>query len=143
MSRVDFYIVESTDPRSRLLIACRLCEKAWLGGFRTFVLTDTSAQQKQIDDLLWTFRPGSFVPHATEHDPAHADVPVIVGNSLNPERSSNLLVNLKSTTVDPLPSVERIIEIVDRDTRVREEGRKRFRHYRENGHSVKSHRISL
>ncbi|MGH8550593.1 MAG: DNA polymerase III subunit chi [Methylococcales bacterium] len=143
MGCVDFYILDSTDPRNRLLITCRLCEKAWHGGYRTFILTETTIQQKTVDDLLWTFRPGSFVPHASVNDRVHSSTPVILGNSLNSEMNINLVINLQSSPVDPPEIVERIIEIVDQDEQVRLNGRQRYRYYQKIGKTVRSHRISV
>jgi DNA polymerase-3 subunit chi len=143
MGGVDFYILDSSDPGKRLLTACRLTEKAWQGGYRTFILTETPAHQKTLDDLLWTFRPGSFVPHANLNDRAHSSTPVILGTSLDPGMNSNLLINLQSSAVDPPESVERIIEIIDQDEQVRLDGRQRYRYYQKIGKTVRSHRISV
>lgn len=143
MRSVDFYILDSTDPVNRLKIACRLSEKAWHGGYRTFILTESTLQQKQVDDLLWTFRAGSFVPHAIFNERVHPATPVILGNSLDSGTDINLIINLSSTPVDPPENVERIIEIIDQNEKIRVEGRERYRHYQKIGKTVRSHRISV
>jgi DNA polymerase III subunit chi len=142
MCCVDFYILESTDPRDRLLMVCRLTEKAWHSGYRTFILTESTAQQKAIDELLWTFRPGSFVPHTGEPGQMQSNTPVILGRSLDFATNANLLINLKTPPVDPPAGITRIIEVIDQDERVRQEGRQRYRYYQQNGKTVKSHHIS-
>lgn len=142
MSSVDFYILDSNEPRNRLLVACRLSEKAWRRGYRTFILTETTIQQNIIDDLLWTFRPGSFVPHGIDSSRNHPCVAVVLGSSLNPELNSNLLINLKVSPVDPPKDIERIIEIVDQDEQARIDGRQRYRYYQKNGKTLKIHQIS-
>ncbi|MCI0655328.1 MAG: DNA polymerase III subunit chi [Methylococcaceae bacterium] len=142
MCCVDFYILDSSDPENRLRMACRLTEKAWHGGYRTFILTDTPIQQKTIDDLLWTFKPGSFVPHVLVQDRGRSGAPVVLGNSPDSEMNANLLINLRSSPVDPPEGVERIIEIVDQDEQVRLDGRQRYRYYQKTGKTVRSHRIS-
>ena len=143
MCTVDFYILESSDPQTRLQLVCRLSEKAWHGGYKTFILTESPNQQKIIDDLLWTFRPGSFVPHGTEHERLHAKTPVVLGDSLNSEMKFNLLINLQSSPLDSPHGVERIIEVVDQNEQVRRGGRQRYRHYQESGKKVGSHRVSV
>ncbi|MGR9106600.1 MAG: DNA polymerase III subunit chi [Gammaproteobacteria bacterium] len=143
MYSIDFYILESTDPRNRLLVVCRLSEKAWHGGYRTFILTENPAQQMMIDELLWTFRAGSFIPHGLANNQLPAWTPVVIGTSLPEEVNSNLLINLKSSPVDPPDGVERIIEIIDQNEEIRRAGRERFRYYRDSGKDVKSHQISL
>ncbi len=142
MCCVDFYILESADPRDRLVMVCRLSEKAWHSGYRTFILTETTAQQKTIDDLLWTFRPGSFVPHTGDSGQIHSSTPVIIGGSLDSAVNVNLLINLKSPPVDPPAGITRIIEVIDQDEQVRLDGRQRYRYYQKNGKNVNSHHIS-
>lgn len=143
MTGVDFYILDSNQTRDRLLIACRLTEKAWHNGYRTLILTESATQQKTIDDLLWTFRPGSFVPHSQDISQIHPATAVILNSTLNPQWSINLLINLQSSPVDPPENIERIIEIVDQDEQVRKDGRQRYRHYQNNGKALKTHRISI
>ena len=140
-SSVDFYILDSNDPRARLSIVCRLTEKAWHQGYRIFILTESEDQQKTVDDLLWTFRAGSFIPHACMNGRFPTDTPVALGSVLNSEFEPTVLINLQSTPVDPPASVERIIEIIDQDERVRTDGRSRYRHYQKIGKTVRSHRI--
>ena len=63
MTKVDFYLLgEGADSRER--IACRLAEKAWRLGNRVYVLAPDQAAAQALDELLWTFSQGSFVPHA-------------------------------------------------------------------------------
>ncbi|MGH8474970.1 MAG: DNA polymerase III subunit chi [Methylococcales bacterium] len=143
MSCVDFYILDTADSPSRLLIACRLCEKAWLGGYRTLILSETRDQQESLDNLLWTFRPGSFVPHAIESNRTHSRTPVILNDSLTARPDINLLINLQASAIDAPENIERIIEIVDQDEQVRSEGRQRYRYYQKIGKTLRSHRISL
>lgn len=142
MTCVDFYIIDSNEPLKRLLVACRLSEKAWRTGYRTFILSETTIQQKTIDDLLWTFRQGSFIPHSLDNSQIHPRTAVILGSALNPELNINLLINLKSSPADPPKNIERIIEIVDQDEQVRIDGRQRYRHYQKNGITLNTHRIS-
>lgn len=140
---IDFYILNSAEPHGRLLIACRLSEKAWLAGYRTLILTESIAQKQNLDDLLWTFRPGSFVPHAIETNSNDSKVPVILADALGTRSDINLVINLRSAAVDSPQNIERIIEIVDQDEQVRRAGRLRYRYYQEFGLPLKTHRISI
>jgi DNA polymerase III subunit chi len=143
MSCVDFYILDSTEPKSRLLVACRLSEKAWHSGFRTFILTENPGQRQILDDLLWTFRPGSFLTHAIDRDDNPKYEAVTLGDGPIPASAFNLVINLKSAPVDPPASIERIIEIIDQDEPTRAAGRQRYRHYQKMGKTVRNHRISI
>ena len=41
MTRIDFYIVQHSEPSSRERFACRLAEKAYRLGHRIYIHTDT------------------------------------------------------------------------------------------------------
>lgn len=61
--RVDFYVLAGPKPAARLRFACRLAEKAYRLDHRVHLQTGSAAEAEQLDELLWTFRQGSFVPH--------------------------------------------------------------------------------
>jgi len=63
MTQVDFYILSDETGTARALLACRLTEKAWKQGHRVYINTASPQQLADLDDLLWTFRAGSFIPH--------------------------------------------------------------------------------
>ena len=63
MARIDFYVLAQTDERARQLLACKLAEKAWRLENSVYIHTKNAADAERLDELLWTFRDGSFVPH--------------------------------------------------------------------------------
>jgi DNA polymerase III subunit chi len=64
MTRVDFYVLPDADPAQRPLLACKLAEKAYGQGLKVYIHTATEGEALHLDELLWTFRAGSFLPHA-------------------------------------------------------------------------------
>src|SRR5882672_4387346 len=78
MPRVDFYVLEGSEPRPRLVYACRLAEKAFLLEQRVSILTDSAEDAQQLDDLLWTFRDRSFVPHERQPAAGEPGTPVVI-----------------------------------------------------------------
>ncbi len=60
MTQVDFYLVQHGQ---REPFVCRLVQKAFALGNDVFVHTPSEADARHIDELLWTFQQGSFVPH--------------------------------------------------------------------------------
>ena len=63
MTKVDFYLL-GAGHNSHALFACRLAEKVWRLGHRVYLLAADPPAANELDDLLWTFSQGSFVPHA-------------------------------------------------------------------------------
>lgn len=140
MPRVDFYILNHGAATDRLRFACRLTEKAWRAGHRVFVRTATREQAMQFDEMLWTFRAGSFVPHVLAGAPD--DAPIVIGERDVPDSAHDLLVNLGDTTPDTFRDYPRIAEIVDTDEDSKKAGRERFRSYKDGGCELETHTIS-
>ncbi|MED5461998.1 MAG: DNA polymerase III subunit chi, partial [Pseudomonadota bacterium] len=63
MARVDFYILQTSGELARQQFACRLAEKAYKLDNRIHIHVSEPEAAARLDDLLWTFRGGSFVPH--------------------------------------------------------------------------------
>lgn len=140
MTQVDFYLIAGKDPRGRYLTACRLIEKAWRQGRRVYLRTESEAETKLLDDLLWTFRQGSFVPH--EATPAAAaEAPVLIGHESAPADFDDVLVNLALEPAPDFTRFSRLAELVDDDEAVKAAARRRYKLYQEAGLSPQTHRL--
>jgi len=73
MTRIDFYLLTGDAAGGETAISkdmavCRLTNKAFLLGHRVYIHTADAAEAQRLDNLLWTFSAGSFIPHAASHD---------------------------------------------------------------------------
>lgn len=135
--RVDFYVMQGASA-ARLRIACRLAEKAYLASQRTLIWHTDRAELEALDELLWTFADGSFVPHEwLTSNPAPA--PVLLSAGSPPEAVFDFVINLAADPPPFLPLARRIAEIIDGDEGRRRAGRARFKAYRELGIQPTSH----
>lgn len=143
--RVDFYIVNEHTENSRWLLACRLAEKAYNLQHRVYIHTLNEIQAQQLDDLLWTFRQNSFVPHAlssaVDSSSLIADTPVLIGHQTNPSIDADVLINLGADIPAFFEKFTRVVELVDQDENILNQSRQRFRWYREQGYEPASHRL--
>ena len=95
MARVDFYLLRQTGAESRYAFACRLAEKAYRLENSVQIHTATEQDANRIDDLLWTFRDGSFVPHDSSRDnEASRPAPVRISCGDDVVEPRDLLINL-------------------------------------------------
>jgi DNA polymerase-3 subunit chi len=142
VSKVDFYIARDPSRQALLQIGCRVIEKAWQHGHRVYVLTDTADESRQLDDLLWTFRQDSFVPHALrEADPAPTASPVLIGEADTLPPAVDVLVNLSSRLPGCAQDCARVAELVANDPPARAHARERYRHYRDLGARIDTHDV--
>jgi DNA polymerase-3 subunit chi len=142
--RVDFYVLESAEPRARLLLGCRLTEKAFLSGQRVLVWLEDAAALDAFDELLWTFADRSFVPHETALATAQwEECPVLLSCQSAPVGGYDVLLNLAAEPpAASAAQAPRIIEILDKDAPRRQAARERYRRYRECGVNPQTHHIA-
>ena len=142
MSRVDFYILAGTGEPSRHNFACRLAEKAYRLNHTVHIHTTNRQQAERLDELLWTFRDGSFVPHQllglAYH---HTSAPVTIGFEEKAIGGQDLLINLSEEIPEMAGSFPRVAELVTSDEQSRQKSRKRFVHYKELGAELETHNI--
>jgi DNA polymerase-3 subunit chi len=141
--RVDFYVLKSAAAKQRWAFACRLTEKAYLKDLKIVIVNDTLADAKSLDELLWTFNEGSFIPHQICLDGQSADpatpVHLTVESAALP--AADLLVNLAQRLPAQLERYARIVEIIDADEERRRLGRERFKAYRDLKLPLETHQI--
>jgi DNA polymerase III subunit chi len=138
MAEISFYPLKT----QRFGYACKLVEKIYRNGHSCFVLTASVEQSIMLDKLLWSFRPGSFIPHQVFNGitPKLPQTVLIgaVGIEI-PEKWDNLIMNLS----DSLPKIgsgtERILEVLDNSEFSIQEGRQRYRYYKELGFQITTH----
>ena len=140
MTRVDFYVLPGHDPHVRRVTACKLIEKAYRQGHRLFLKTDTPEETRQLDDLLWTFRQGSFVPHEVQ-GPDNAEAPVIIGHDPPTAGQCAVLVNLGHGVPAGFDVFERVAELVDQEESTRLAGRERYKIYQQAGCVMQKHQL--
>lgn len=142
MSRVDFYVLKGSGDPTRNHFACRLAEKAYRQKNTVHIQVASDAAARQLDELLWTFRDGSFLPHEVVDGTAEsAESPITVGLTSAPSSTPDLLINLSDAVPANADAFQRIAEIVTADEPSKTRSRQQFVSYRDAGHQLESHQI--
>lgn len=144
MTRIDFYIVSSDAPDARLTLACRLADKAMERKNKVFINATGPAEAARLDELLWTFSQGSFIPHRVvgAGDERAGIEPVLIGSGREPPGDSwDLMINLADAVPEFFSRYERVAEVVDGDEERRKQGRQRFKYYRDRGYELNTHQL--
>ncbi|WP_028240047.1 DNA polymerase III subunit chi [Stutzerimonas azotifigens] len=135
MTRVEFYVLPSAHPEGRLRAACQLAAKGWRHGLPVFLRCADDSQCGELDELLWRFKPESFIPHGLyASDPQG---PVVIGRDEPPAWEPGLLVNLDTRLSPHLDRFGRVIEIVNQAPDLLTACRENFRLYRQRGYDPK------
>jgi len=142
VTRVDFYLLSGSATSGREKLACRLTEKAWKLKHKIYLHSDSEAESRQLDKLLWSFRAESFVPHNLLENAPETLAPVLLGNTEEPSLADHdILINLSTKVPTFFSRFERLVEIINEDETIRNAGRDRYRFYQQRGYTLNTHKI--
>jgi len=140
--RVDFYIADGVRTE---VLACRLAEKAWRLGHRVYVYTAGEDEARWLDQLLWTFSQGSFVPHrrlGADHQDSVDGDPVAIGHAEpQGEGGREVLINLQAAAADWFGRFNRVAEVVGEGEAPKARARERYKNYKNDGVEVFVHEL--
>lgn len=139
MARISFYLLKQDQAAERFLFACRLCEKILSQDLKIYIHTSTAEQARYLDDLLWSFKPESFVPHCLVDTDIDEDISVLIGYDDRYLESYDVLINLTESVPDFYAKYPRVVEIITAEESEKTQGRERWKVYKEAGHELESH----
>jgi|TARA_B110000240_G_scaffold142843_1_gene158051 DNA polymerase-3 subunit chi len=137
MTLVGFYVVQTSDPGQRLRVAARLADKAFQRGHRIFINATDEAQATEINELLWSFRPASFLPHGL-HGQEHSET-IAIGWGQEPNNHNDLLINLQLEIPSFFSRFARVAEVVTQEPDSLAALRKSWTFYKERGYQLEKH----
>ena len=141
MPEVDFYILSDPEQPGLLRAACRLVEKAWSQGMRVHVLATDDEQAARMDEMLWTFRQDSFIPHERWRGNEPPATRVLIATPACVAQDADLLVNMGADIPPWYRQCGRIAELVSADPLHKASGRERYRMYRDAGAELRTHEV--
>lgn len=134
MAAIQFYHLTAT-PLERALP--KLLEKAYGAGLRTLLVAESDERIDQLNQLLWTYDPGSFLPHGSLKDGQSQDQPILLATTIERANNPNLLLVTDGRTPPDAGSFERIIDIFDgANEQTIANARARWANYKEAGHQL-------
>ena len=141
MARADFYLIAK--PRFRnepLRLVCELARRAFEAEQPALILVRDEAQAEELDDLLWSFDPDSYLPHqiagvAEVEDDEVTEFLVVPPGVETPSRP--LVINLRDAAATG--EFVRVLEVVPADASAREPLRARWREYQQRGFELAKH----
>lgn len=139
--RIDFYLMASEQPQDRWLLACRLIEKAYYKGHKIFIFCDHQKDAEFLDELLWTFREDSFLPHNLQGEGPEPPPPIQIGFDQQPRGFNDILLNMAQQIPPFYTKFNRVIELVSNLETEKEQSRLHYKQYRASGCALYTHPI--
>lgn len=108
---------------------------------KIFIITPSEASSEQLDELMWQYPKGRFIPHTRVEDQDAAMAPVNIGglSGLNP---ADVVINLCPEAIPQPERFSRVLEIVPYADDEREASRVKYRIYRNLGLDPQTHEIN-
>lgn len=141
MTRVDFYILAENAKRTSDQVLCSLAGKAWKQGNRVYIHADSADQSGRLDNLLWTFKDTSFLPHGQLNQANSEKTPILIGHEDPPKDLHDIIINMTRDVPLFFGRFDRLIEIIDQSPEGRTQGRERYRFYQERGYTLNTHNL--
>jgi DNA polymerase-3 subunit chi len=138
MSKIDFYLLQTLD---HLSFACRLIEKAYKNKHQIYIHTDTEKDAHTIDELLWTYRDDSFLPHNLIGEGPDLAPPIQIGWGKTPEKHRDVLLNLSQIVPDFFKQFSRVLELVSQEATMQQFARDRYRIYQQQNYKITTHKV--
>lgn len=118
-----------------LLHSCFQAAHFYRQNQRVFIFCQNQEQAHQIDELLWSFEPDSFVPHNLVNE-GQKNGAVVEISWQAPTNRRPVLINLTSTVPNFAHQFSQIIDFVPSDEHLKQNARERFKMYRQLGFQV-------
>lgn len=145
-THVMFYILaqDNTDADLLALVKLHVCFQAayyYRQNQRVFIYTQDQDQAHEIDELLWSFEPDSFVPHNLVGEGPKNGAAVEISWQ-TPANRRPVLINLTSTVPNFAHLFSQIVDFVPSDEQLKQLARERFKSYRQLGFKVDNQTIN-
>jgi len=149
--QIDFYVLMDINKQQGLQWVCEWVEKYYLEQASIFIQTATLQAAEYLDQLLWTYRDHTFIPHHLAHHEekkpssyekaANCFSPIHIGLS-TPPLFQGIVFNLNSHLTLETTRYQRLIEIVFPDKDVQQLARERYKQYQQQNHAITTYKIN-
>lgn len=122
---------------ARWLYTCRFIEKVERLGHSILVVVDTQEEAHELDDLLWSFKPESFIAHQIIGGDETTKVEITY--TADAGEHHDVLINLSSQIPEYFSRFARLAEIVIQEPKILENTREHYRFYKQRGYPITQH----
>ena len=142
MKQADFYLLDQTEKEKSYRWACQWVYSAWKEKRSVYIHCENEVEAKIVDDMLWTFKDTSFIPHQliSASDPTNA-ITIWIGHDaiLVTPPATQVLLNLTQNQPDCFSHFAHIIEVVPQAVDERSHAREKYKIYKKAGYECVTH----
>jgi DNA polymerase-3 subunit chi len=134
MTDIRFYHMEQATLDQALPM---IVMKAWQSGENVMVRVPDKREASRLNDLLWSFRADSFIPHGMDSDKNADQQPVFVTANDENVNEANILILTHGCTHPSVVDFKMTCEMLDGrvDSQITD-ARARWKTYKDDGHDL-------
>lgn len=115
----------------------KLLTRVLAGDHKAVVLADTIERVNHLNERLWTFDPGSFMPHGAKSDGAETEQPIYLTTDEENPAGADIMVVVDGAIPNSIESYSRCLDVFDgRNDDAVTAARERWKAYRDKGYDV-------
>ncbi|MEZ4485389.1 MAG: DNA polymerase III subunit chi [Syntrophotaleaceae bacterium] len=135
MTQVEFVKLKRPEKAKHL---CELAEQFFQEGKKVFITVSDQNQAVTLDQFMWTWNKGSFIPHAYANGAVDClEEPIIIDITENSSHGANVLIMGRPCNLEFVRHFQHVIDFAEiYDQQLAAESRKRYASYREAGFDV-------
>lgn len=143
MPKVDFYLLQEGPRDALLTLVCRVANKVYQSKLTGIVMVPDAECAARLDDLMWSYEQGGFLPHGRVGDgPANNPPPIVISHDQQCEYTRDVLISLLEQIPEDYTRFRRIAEVVGAGAEDKAKARDRYRLYRDQGCQLDTHEMS-
>lgn len=133
--RVDLYLLTTDTFTHSLAFVCQLVDKTYRQGYASIIQLESPVEAAALDQLLWTFRDVSFIPHQLSTPNR-----IVVSEATHSTPPS---LRIHCCLSDPPHPIEepRLLQIVPNQPHLHQLARQHYRFYQQQGYALTTHHI--
>jgi DNA polymerase-3 subunit chi len=133
--QISFYHLRSTSLERALP---KLLEKAYNVGMKALILVDSEEAMDALNEQLWQYDPGSFLPHGSIADPTAQAQPILLSTTLDNQNNADILCITNGVELNETHHFARVLDIFDgNDETATTNARARWKTYTEQSLELK------
>lgn len=149
LQQADFYIHHAATPLQplNLKFACQIIYQTYLKGHSMGILVANTQMATQLDDLLWTFKDISFIPHLHRSSGVviqTEDYPIIISEKteLLEDLGLDILLLINSPLPESFSRFNKILQFCQNNSSERTFARENYQALQNAGWHIQSHKIA-
>jgi DNA polymerase-3 subunit chi len=137
--KTKIYFIVLHSPQKQKVV-CDLAEKCYQTKKRAVIFSKDPEKAKEIDQLLWTWKQSSFIPHiySTTLEESVFE-PILITSQIGNNFDYNVLILLDAVATETVNKFETVIEFAEKyDISRLTESRERYKMYKSQDYQIET-----